>query len=243
MTRHRERATALFASMAITGSLYGGPGLAFLAGSALPEMPVAREPVRDAFVVEGAVDDGGNDTVTEEEVVAGGVEPEVEAPTEVAPSAPTMALPSKPSKPLTRPGAPSKPGAKPTPGRISGKVNKGKCQIDRPEIVPVDDTHYRIKREVVEYHTQSIERINALGWSRTYDENGQKGIFVSGFGCTSDPHLAGVRRGDVIQSVNGKKTNNLLQVFMVWQKFKKDDHFEIVLLRKGQPIVLTYDLF
>lgn len=123
-----------------------------------------------------------------------------------------------------------------------GKVKKNRCNRVSEDITALSDTRYEVKRSLVAYHTSSIDRLMALGWSRPYDEDGQKGIYVSGFGCTSDPWLGGFRRGDVVQSVNGKKTHNFLQVWFTWQKVKKDEHFEVVVLREGRRVLLTYDL-
>ncbi len=128
------------------------------------------------------------------------------------------------------------------PAVREGKRRKVNCDKTSPDITPTGEFRWALERSAIEYHTASIERLNALGWSKAYDENGQKGIYVSGFGCLSDPYLSGFRRGDVVQSVNGKKTNNFLQVWFTWQKVKKQDHFEVVVLRQGKRLVLTYDV-
>ncbi len=238
--RHDPLGLAL--SALITVMLYGGPGLAFLASEVIPSGVTAIEPVRDVVYVDAAVDDGGLDW----ETTAPSTEPapppqDVEVIVEANDGAPVA--PAEDAEDRAEDEAPA------TPGQVSnkpplkgGKTVKGRCNRVSKDIQKMGDRHFKVARHLVEYHTASIERINALGWSKSYDEGGQKGTFVSGFGCTSDPYLAGLRRGDVIQEVNGKKTNNLLQVFFAWQKLKNDDHFTVRILRDSRPLTLTYDV-
>lgn len=119
---------------------------------------------------------------------------------------------------------------------------KARCTTDHSHVIQRDGEAYIVERALVEYYTQNLERFMSLGWSRRYNEDGVKGWYVSGFGCNSHVFHAGFRRGDVIQSVNGIKTKNLLQVYRVYTKMKRVDAFEVRLLRKGRPVVLTYTL-
>lgn len=240
--RHDPLGLAL--SALITALLYGGPGLAFLASEVLPSGVTALEPVRDVVYVDAAVDDGGLDwetTPPSNEAAAPPPAQDVEVIAEPSDDGAPVAPPEEADDAETE--APAAPEAGTTkPPAKGGKTVKGRCNRVSKDIQKVGERHFKVARHLVEYHTASIERINALGWSKSYDEGGQKGTFVSGFGCTSDPYLAGLRRGDVIQEVNGKKTNNLLQVFFAWQKLKNDDHFIVRILRDNRPLTLTYDV-
>jgi hypothetical protein len=53
-------------------------------------------------------------------------------------------------------------------------------------------------------------------------------------------YKAGLRSKDVIQLVNGHKTNNLAQIIGLWLTSKRYGDFEIVFWRKGQIITHTY---
>jgi hypothetical protein len=178
----------------------------------------------------------------DEPAVAEAAEAPEPRPAVEAPALPIVSDPAG-TVAVSRPGAPARQErVEDEDASRKGKGKKNRCNRTSPDITPVSENHWKIESDLVAYHTASIDRLMALGWSRPYDEQGQKGIYVSGFGCTSDPYLGGFRRGDVVQSVNGKKTNNFLQVWFAWQKVKKDEHFEVVVLREGRRLLLTYDM-
>jgi type II secretory pathway component PulC len=97
-----------------------------------------------------------------------------------------------------------------------------------------------IDRSLVEKYTKNLESFISLGYSRPYDENGIKGWYISGFSCTSPVHKAGFRRGDVLLNVNGKNTRSWVGVFMMYQRLKNKEDFEVHLIRKGAPLTLRF---
>lgn len=120
--------------------------------------------------------------------------------------------------------------------------SRARCNKPMPEIQAAGERYWTVERDLVEYYTASFARLNSLGWSGRYDEGDERGWKISGFGCNSPLYRAGLRRGDVIQSVNGRKTYNLVQVFATWKKLRKMDEFEVQVLRRGETIRLTYRL-
>ena len=85
-------------------------------------------------------------------------------------------------------------------------------------------------------------RDSSLGWSGPYDGDAHQGWKIGGFSCNSPLYHAGLRRGDVILTVNDKPTRTWLQVFGLYRKLRRHDEFRVVLLRKGQTKVLQYTL-
>ena len=119
---------------------------------------------------------------------------------------------------------------------------KSRCKSSSDDVSPQDDGSFRVKRSLVEHYTSSLKNFNSLGWSGPYKENGERGWKIGGFGCNSPLHFAGLRRGDVVKTVNGKKTNTWIQVFGAYTKLKRHEEFVIALVRKGEMIELRYNL-
>lgn len=125
------------------------------------------------------------------------------------------------------------------PPRKSGR--SGKCAEPNPAIAKLGDTMWSVQRDLIDYYTANMERFNSLGYSHKWeDESGAKGWQIGGFGCSSPLWKAGLRSQDVIQEVNGKKTNNVVQLIGIWISQRKKADFEVRVLRKGEPVVLSY---
>jgi hypothetical protein len=115
------------------------------------------------------------------------------------------------------------------------------CDDPHPQVEKVEEGLWIVQRELIDYYTSSIAVFNTLGWSRKYeDETGEKGWEIGGFGCKSPLWKAGLRSRDVVQLVNGKKTNNVLQIIGIWLGSKKKGDYEVQVLRKGQVLKLKY---
>lgn len=122
------------------------------------------------------------------------------------------------------------------------KGRKARCDVEWSQIEQVGDRTWLVERRLVEYYGASIARLESLGWSGRYSEEGEQGWRIGGFGCNSPLYHAGLRRGDVIQSVNGRPTKNILQILATWHKLRKHDDFEVVVLRGGETLRLRYRL-
>jgi hypothetical protein len=255
-----------FVSAAVTFGTFGFPLVAFLVGSVVPKMEVAETPDRwvsyeHTFTVEDLAqmmevpeedtpepaDESSTESVKE-------VTEKVEAPT---PSTP----PAQPEPMMTRDDAPAPvedtvtevPSVEPVtettepevqpPGVSSKPVKKGPCtDVENPGINPIDGNHFTVPRTLVEYYTGSMARFNSLGWSKPYRGDDDKGWVIGGFGCRSPLHLGGLRRNDVIQRVNGKKTNTMVQVLGVYLGQRKKADFTLEILRNGKALTLHYTL-
>ena len=128
---------------------------------------------------------------------------------------------------------------RPGAGRTA-KGRKKNCEKPHPNVRKAADGTVEIDRALVDHYTDNLESFMKLGYSRPYDEGDVHGWYVSGFSCTSPVSKAGFERGDVLLSVNGKKTRSWVGVFMLYQKLKKKDDFTVELVREGQPVTLRF---
>lgn len=112
---------------------------------------------------------------------------------------------------------------------------RAKCEAAHPAVREGSDGVVEIDRAYVDEVTKNLQSFMKLGYSRPYNEEGVKGWYISGFGCTSPVHKAGFRRRDILLRINGKKTRSWAGVYLVYQKLKRKTEFEVDLLRKGEP--------
>jgi hypothetical protein len=164
---------------------------------------------------------------------------------------PAPAPSAEPAATEPTPAPPAEPAPPPQPkddeavaeARARKKGRSGKCGEPHPDIVEVEPGHWEIQRSLVEYYGSSVERFNSLGYSRRYEgEDGTKGWQVGGFGCQSPLWKAGLRSKDVLQAINGRKTNNVVQLFGIWLGQRNKDDFVLEILRKDRPLTLHYTL-
>ncbi|MCB9675508.1 MAG: hypothetical protein H6737_10355 [Alphaproteobacteria bacterium] len=135
---------------------------------------------------------------------------------------------------------------KPPTGRqtsgVTQKESRRECVKSYEGITQRSDGTYEVSRDLVNYYSASVKHFNELGWSKPNDRGDGDGWYISGFGCNDPLYHGGLRRGDVVLTVNGKKTNSMLQVFMLYSKVKTKSHFEVKVRRRGKHIVLRYDV-
>lgn len=182
------------------------------------------------------------------------VAPEAQAPPKGEPQAPSQAPEIQAPGPETvasgstdqeakNDGPRMRPEGKGPSGAGSGRPKKGKkakCPESHPDVRLADSGTYEVTRTSIDYYTASIERFNQLGWSEAYREDGTKGWKIGGFSCKGILWHAGLRSGDIIQTINGKKTNNALQVIWLYTTMRAKKDFEVVVLRKGERKTLKF---
>ncbi len=113
------------------------------------------------------------------------------------------------------------------------RARSAKCAKPHPNVKEGPDGVVEVDRSLVRYYTKSLERFMELGYSEPYKRNGVKGFYIGGFGCTSPVYKAGFRRGDMLITVNGKKTRTWVGVFLLYKKLRKQTDFEVLLMRRG----------
>lgn len=117
-----------------------------------------------------------------------------------------------------------------------------KCGVPHPDINMLEKNNFVVQRDLINFYTSTMSRFNSLGWSKRYDseDNDHKGWYISGFNCKSPLWKGGLRPRDIVQSVNGRKTYNVVQIFALWTTMKKKGDFEVKLIRKGKEVTIHY---
>ena len=141
--------------------------------------------------------------------------------------------------------APTAPKARTTARTTSSKSKRQKrcaAQPDQPMISRTDSGSFAVDRDLVRSYARSPKRINQLGWSRPHkDDGGSKdGMLIGGVRCGSDLHQAGIRSGDVIHTVNGRKVKSYAQALLVYTAVRNDEVIVVELTRRGSRKTLRY---
>lgn len=126
--------------------------------------------------------------------------------------------------------------------RRQRKQSRNKCPKSFEGIHRRKDGVYEVDRSLVDYHTASVKQFNELGYSRSNDEGDKKGWYISGFGCRDPLWHAGLRRRDIVLRVNGKKTNNMMQILLLYTKVKAQKHFTVEIRRKDKDLTFRYEV-
>ncbi len=108
----------------------------------------------------------------------------------------------------------------------------------------VSATRFLVEREWVESYVRHPERALELGrvaWQR--DETGEVvGFRIARVRCASPLRALGLRRGDVIVSIGGRRVDSYRDAVRVLRRFHRRDHLRVRVLRGGRRLVLAYRL-
>ena len=235
----------------LAGSLYGTPwALMWLLGLAPPELELEMRGPPDAVFMTIDISELSDvdELVDPEDVDADGTAEEPEPPdepideegepgtTESTEGGGGDAVEIADEPEATAAGGEK--GAKKAPARRRRRSKQ--CKAPHPNVRTARDGAIEVDRVFVEKMTRNIKTFMSLGYSRPYREDGVKGWYISGFGCTSPVFKAGFRRKDVLLDVNGKTTRTVTGVFMLYMKLKKRSEFEVRLLRRGEERTLKF---
>ncbi len=126
------------------------------------------------------------------------------------------------------------------------KRSKGKCAEHVPHIEKLGERHFEVDRAFIESYAFNMKKLETLGAVGHHegDDGKRDGFIVGRIRCGTPLHQGGLRNGDVVHSVNGKKVNNVLQAIGAYRKVKKADEVEIELTRRnGKRLTFTYELY
>lgn len=132
------------------------------------------------------------------------------------------------------------------PGTDAGGTagDKKKCLDPSPRIKSTGKYRAQIDRAMIDFYAGSLKQMMTLG--RVYAHDGPDGkadgFKITGMRCGNATHQAGFRNGDVVHRINGKKVNNITQAIAVYLKLRKEEDIEVDLTRKGEDIVLYFEI-
>lgn len=104
-------------------------------------------------------------------------------------------------------------------------------------------TGWTIDRSLLDYYATHIPELMKLGSVRPHKgPDGKYDGFRLKVRKGSLLKEAGLRSGDVVRSVNGVQVHDVVSALDAYFKLRKSKHVELVVVRKGETIRLSYDL-
>jgi len=107
--------------------------------------------------------------------------------------------------------------------------------------ISANGSGYNVSRAVVDdyAHITRYRRLGHVSWHES-DTGERDGFRLRRINC--DLRQAGIRNGDVVTSVNGRTVRTIPQGIALWLKVRRKNQVVLEILRRGNPITITYEL-
>lgn len=129
---------------------------------------------------------------------------------------------------------------------VEGKPPRGKRKPCDPleEVSQLGPKRWRVERSIVDYYASHLKELDQQAVTKTMRDERNKpfGVRVYLPRC-SVLRSGGLKNGDIIRSVNGKKVATLPAAIRTWMMVRGKSKIEVDILRKdGSEVVFTYQI-
>ena len=103
------------------------------------------------------------------------------------------------------------------------------------------DNGFAVGRAVVDHyaHITRYRKLGHVSWHKG-DNGARDGFRVRRINC--DLREAGIRNGDVVNTVNGQTVQSIPEAIVLWFKVRRRDRVVLEITRRGRPLTISYDL-
>ena len=128
------------------------------------------------------------------------------------------------------------------PSRPSSSAPSPRKRKVEGEVVDAGD-HKIIDKSLLEHYTQNMDDIyKNIGIKEIKKGNGLKGFSISFIRKGSPFAKLGLKRGDVIQSINGQKIDSDKAAFEMYKNMKDIENLSLVIKRGKEEMELEYEI-
>ena len=245
-------------SLLLSSLVHGAVAAPYIAWS-LTEPPITagEDGPENQDVGDGAAGDGGapsEPTLTPPAPVNISMYVEPTAPPSTTSEPVPQANTSKPAKPTagqttSRPtrgsGEGTSPGKEDNSG-VEGSPAPGPTNNCEPvdSITKIGTKHWRVDRELIDYYASHLRELDRQASTSTHRDDAGKpdGILIYLPRCSVIRH-GGLRNGDVIHTVNGRKVSNVANAVTTYLAVRKEKNISVLITRKnGRQVTLKYRL-
>ncbi len=129
---------------------------------------------------------------------------------------------------------------------VTGRPPRGKRKPCDPleEVTQLGPQKWRVERSIVDYYASHLRELDRQAVTKTMkDDKGKPfGVRVYLPRC-SDLRSGGLKNGDIITSVNGKKVATLPQAIKTWMQVRNKSNIKVAITRKdGSEVVFQYKI-
>jgi hypothetical protein len=125
----------------------------------------------------------------------------------------------------------------------AGKKNDAPCPGPHPSVVELSAVSWRVDRPLVDYYATHLRELQKLGtvWTHKGKDGKPDGFRVVLSRC-SILRQAGLKTGDIVNDVNGRRISTLLQAVAAYFVLRDDRHLVLNVTRRDQKLQLAYDI-
>lgn len=110
------------------------------------------------------------------------------------------------------------------------------------EVIDAGD-HKIVEKSLVKHFANNLDEINKnIGIAEVRDKNGLKGFQISFIRRGSPFAQLGVKRGDIIKTINGQKINSYNAAFSVYKNIGNIENLSMVIERGNEEMELEYEV-
>lgn len=119
-----------------------------------------------------------------------------------------------------------------------------KCLDGTDSITEIGKNRYAIERELVDTYARDLKALAGLAWVSWHEGDDGKvdGFVVRRIRCGSVLHEAGIRNGDVVHAVNGRRIRSLAKAIPLWWSLRKRPMVHVRITRGEESMRLFYRL-
>ena len=126
----------------------------------------------------------------------------------------------------------------------NAKPQKTQCHITNPNIEEVEPGFFRMPKALFKHYATHWIEANTLArlvWKDNADGE-HYGITIKQIACTSPLKFTGLKRGDVVLTVNEHTIQSDRDILKLYTKALLWKEIDVIILRKGKPMKLHYSL-
>ncbi len=118
------------------------------------------------------------------------------------------------------------------------------CEPPTAEILPLEERHWEIKRDLVDYYTSHPFQFDDLAgvWTHRDKATGKADGFKIGLPRCSVLRQAGFKSGDVVNDVNGRTISTIPQAIAAYFAMNRKETFVVTITRKNERLTLVYEI-
>lgn len=125
--------------------------------------------------------------------------------------------------------------------REAQKPKRPACPAPPDTLARVSETHWYIDRDIIEQYATNLSELQKLGsvWSHR-GADGKLDGFKLGLSRCSVLRAGGLRSGDVVHDINGRRIHSVLQAIGAYLALRAEPELVLHVTRRGQPLTLGY---
>lgn len=127
--------------------------------------------------------------------------------------------------------------------RTGRPAHKPPCPPPVDDIARVADAHWYIDRDLVEFYATNMFELKKLGSVWTHKgSDGKLDGFRVGLARCSVLRQGGLRSGDVVHDINGRRIHSVIQAIAAYFALRSEPELEVRVTRRGEPLMLRYTI-